>query len=197
MKPGLGILMVVILLGLGIFSSVSQVYSATSTPAVTLPAETETPAPEVTAGPDSGAGYQDIADQLFETLAAEGGEAALTYAFSTNPYASKIEDQLTVMINQYISAEQMMGEYIGYELLLETKVSDRLVVQYYLVLYERQPVKFELVFYNARDEWVFQNFTFEDIIGDVTALTRLSILESDKVIIEPRQPRLEGLAQID
>jgi hypothetical protein len=31
-----------------------------------------------------------------------------------------------------------------------------LVVQYYLVVYERQPLKFELAFYKPKDEWVFQ-----------------------------------------
>lgn len=183
MRLGLGISIAIVLVGLSFFSTVSQVFSATNTPTALPSDATKTPAAEATAELESGDGYEAIADEFFTTLADKGGKEALTYVFATNPYSSRIEDQLNVVINQYTSAEQVLGDYVGYDLLLETKVSDRLVVQYYLVIYERQPLKFELAFYKPKDEWVFQNFSFTDIVEDIATITRLSLDNSDKVTI--------------
>lgn len=187
MKLGLGIATIIVLLGIGLFYSAPQVYSATSTPT------TE----EATAEPESSEGYQKISDTFFEMLAQKGGKEALTYAFSTNPFSSKMEDDLNMLMNQYTSAEQLLGEYIDFELLVETKVSDRVVVQYYLVIYERQPLKFEMAYYRPKDEWVLQNFAFKDIVEDISTITRLSIADSDKVTIEPQKSGPEGFAQVD
>ena len=100
-----------------------------------------------------------------------------------------------MVINQLTSAERVMGKYFGHELLVETKVADRLVNQYYLVIYERQPLRFELTFYRPADEWVFQNFAFNaDIIQDVSSITHMALLQSDKVQFAPKRQEQEAIA---
>jgi hypothetical protein len=199
MKLGLGISIALVMFALSIFTYAPYVYSADST-ATPTPSEIDTPAEEATVVPSDTEGYEMIADKFFDTLATQGGEAAVRYSFSTNPYASRLEAQIDVAVNQFMATEGIIGEYIDRELLVETKVADHLVVQYYLVMYERQPMKFELTFYKPYDEWIFQNFVFNSsIVEEVSALTRLSIMESDKVEFQPQRIHsvLDELARID
>jgi hypothetical protein len=79
-----------------------------------------------------------------------------------------------------------MGNYIDHVLLVETVVADRVAVQYYLVVYERQPLKFELAFYRPGDEWVFQNFVFSDMLDEVVAINQQALAESDQVSTGPK-----------
>jgi hypothetical protein len=132
--------------------------------------------------------HQEIADELFEILADKGGEAAIDYFFGESPYTERMDDQLNMLFTQYSSAERMMGDYLGYELLVETNLADRLVYQYYIVLYDRQPIYFGLTFYKPADKWVPQNFAFGDTIDDeVESMTRLFLLQSDKVQVWPKR----------
>lgn len=196
MKIVLGMSTAVILVLIGAVLPASYAYSATTTPVATE----ETVSEDATPTPSTSEDYEEIAAHFFETLGSEGGKAALEYAFSTNPYSSRLEDELSVVINQLSSAEDLLGEYTGNELLVETRVSDKLVTQYYLVMYERQPLKFELTFYKPQDEWVFQNFVFNaSIIEDISTITRLSLLDSDKVTIHPSESTVisDDVAQID
>lgn len=181
-------ILIVLLILISAFAPATAAFSATATATPTAAIPVETPeALETT--------YQAIANHFFEILQDEGGEEAVQYAFSTNPYSERMGDQLSMVINQLSSAERVMGDYKGYELLVETKVADRLVNQYYMVLYERQPLRFELTFYRPADEWVFQNFVFNaDIIQDVSSVTHMALLQSDKVQFTPKRLEQDVLA---
>lgn len=188
-KVAIGICVALTLFALGMFLSSSNVHSATSTttsPLTKVPAEkADTPAESATPTPEAIEEYDKIADRFFEVLAEEGGEAAIEYAFSTHPFVSRISDEITMLIDQFATAERLVGDYVDHDMLLEVKVSDRIVVQYYLVVYDRQPFKFEFTFYRPHDEWMLQNFMFGDALEEVSVLTSLSLTESDKVEIRP------------
>ncbi len=177
MKTGIGLAVTLIFLACGLLAG--SLEAQATTPAPFLPAQTETDEPAASAG------YQLIADTLFEKLETDGAKEALTYAFSTNPYSALIEDELNDVIRQYTVAERRMGNYIDHVLLVETVVADRVAVQYYLVVYERQPLKFELAFYRPGDEWVFQNFAFSDMLDEVVAINQQALAESDQVATGP------------
>lgn len=181
-------ILIILLIVASAFASATAAFSAAATATPTAAAPVETPeAVEAT--------YQAIANHFFEIMQEQGGDEALAYIFSTNPYSKRMSDQLSMGSNQLSSAENMMGDYLGYELLVETKVADRLVNQYYMVLYERQPLRFELTFYRPADEWVFQNFAFNaDIVEDVSSMTHLALLQSDKVQFSPKRLEQDVLA---
>ena len=178
MKTGIGLAVTLILFACGFLAGSPEAQA--TTPAPFLQAQTETDEPA-----ESG-NYQLIADTLFEKLETEGAKEALTYAFSTNPYSALIEDELNDVIRQYTVAERRMGNYLDHVLLVETVVAERVVVQYYLVVYERQPLKFELAFYRPGDEWVFQNFVFSDVLDEVVAINQQALAESIQVVTGPK-----------
>lgn len=130
--------------------------------------------------------YQAIVEEFFSTLESNGSEAALEQLFDHNPYADRLSDQIAMLSNQYSSAESVMGTYRGYELLIETKVADRVVHQQYLVMYDRQPLRFDFAFYKAEDEWSFQNFAFSsDVMEEIMAMSNIALLGSEKVQFYP------------
>lgn len=181
-------ILIILLMVTSAFAPATAAFSAATTATPTAAAPVETPEKLATT-------YQAIANRFFAILQDQGSEEALEYVFSTNPYSKRMSDQLSMVSNQLSAAEGMMGDYLGYELLVETKVADRLVNQYYMVLYKRQPLRFELTFYRPADEWVFQNFAFNaDIIQDISSMTHLALLQSDKVQFSPKRLEQDVLA---
>lgn len=133
--------------------------------------------------------YRAMVERFFTMLEAEGAEVALEELFESNLYMEEVSGQVTTLINQYTSAERMMGAYIGHELLIETNMADRVAHQRYLVLYERQPLRFDFVYYKADDEWTFQSFNFAaDVLEKVKEISDIGLLGSEKVRLYPVVP---------
>ena len=70
-----------------------------------------------------------------------------------------------------------MGDYHGKVKLGEHEVADRLVYVSYMVLYERQPVRLEFMFYRPVNDWIIYSFSFDDEIdGELVTAGREKIV---------------------
>lgn len=75
----------------------------------------------------------------------------------------------------------MSGNYRGSALILKKVLGERLVYMYYLVAYDRQPLKFEFVFYRPGDKWVVQSFSFSDkITEDIRDFAKYDLVDQMK-----------------
>ncbi|NOT76435.1 MAG: hypothetical protein HOP08_16020 [Cyclobacteriaceae bacterium] len=61
-----------------------------------------------------------------------------------------------------------MGDYFGYEQITKKTVGDKLTYYTFLLKYDRQPIRFNFLFYSpsGNGQWRLQNFSFDDKIPD-------------------------------
>ena len=135
-------------------------------------------------------GYEVIAETFFELLEQEDAIPAVDYLFSKNPYFLNLgKDDLNSIRGNIAAMQEGAGTFIDHDLLIETKVTDRYVVQYYFAPAERQPFAIRLEFYKPYDEWTVQAFNFnEDIDEEIVTMTKDLLVESDLVEIKLQAP---------
>lgn len=116
------------------------------------------------------ADYHAMSDRFFELVAEGKPTEAVDYVFGTNPWLTKVPDQLANVRSQFGNLESLVGGYVDREALVDSQVSDRYAYMYVLANYERQPIKVEFHFYRPDDRWMLFNFNFhsdiaEDLVG--------------------------------
>lgn len=110
---------------------------------------------------------EDIEDKFFKIYKKDSDEA-FDYLFSTNPWLEKNTDATSNVKFKVREASNLMGEYIGYEKILEKEVGESLKVVVILVKYERQPLRFMFQYYKPEKKWRVNNFSFDqDLLDDV------------------------------
>lgn len=108
--------------------------------------------------------YNEIIGKFFSLI--EDGEywGAIEYIYSTNDWFSGKSDEIQTLRSQFTGLESLVGAYISHEILIEEKISDRLVYLVYFVAMERQPLSFSFQFYKPKDKWLFHSFAYSDEI---------------------------------
>jgi hypothetical protein len=86
-------------------------------------------------------------------------KSAFEYLFSTNKYLSNAEERSEELSKQLKDKAKLLGDYNGYEFIGKKAVGNSLVLYSYLLKFEREPVRYEFIFYNARNNWTILNFT--------------------------------------
>lgn len=125
--------------------------------------------------------YEDVVNKFFNLIAAGKSADAVEYLYRTNPWSEKIPDALQQVKSSFASSDAMVGSYRGNSLVVKRVLGDRIVYLYYLVAYDRQPLKFEFYFDKPSDKWVLQNFAFNDkILDDVRDSARYEFGQSLK-----------------
>ena len=128
--------------------------------------------------PSEPVGYEDMATKFFTLVSAGKSGEAVDALYKSNPYADKIADNIQQVKSSLASSEAMVGPYRGSSLILRKELGGRVAYLYYLVSYERQPLKFEFVFYRPGDKWVVQNFSFSDkILDDVRDFAKYDLMQ--------------------
>lgn len=118
----------------------------------------------------------DIVNAFFSKYEKDKMEA-LNYLFSSNKWMDKSKEQIDNLKNQLIGTTQLLGEYYGYELLAKKKVN-QLELHTYFVKYDRQPLRFTILFYKPNDKWRLQNFSFDDNLdGELEETLRIQKLD--------------------
>jgi hypothetical protein len=72
-------------------------------------------------------------------------------------------ETIKIKLNDLVST---LGEYYGYEIITEKKAGESLILQSFLVKYERQPLRFTFLLYKPNDSWQIQNFSYDANIDD-------------------------------
>lgn len=86
---------------------------------------------------------------------------ALRNAFATNPYIDENGATVSGLIEQHDGLVVQLGEYIEYEMIQRDSFGSRLIEYVYFVYYDRQPVRFVLVAYKSKSDWLFYNIKFD------------------------------------
>lgn len=117
--------------------------------------------------------YHKIADRFFELVQQNKPGEAVDYIFGTNPWLEKVPDQAANVRTQFSGLKALIGEFISEEALIDTEITSRYAYMYYLVAYDRQPIKIEFHFYRPGEKWVLLNFQFNaDISADIATFAR-------------------------
>ncbi len=87
---------------------------------------------------------------------------AIDSIYSTNRWIDPSSDAVMNLKGQFSSMAQMVGVYVGKERISVHSYGGRLLMVTYLLLYERQPIRLEFMFYRPADEWIIYSFSFDD-----------------------------------
>lgn len=105
---------------------------------------------------------QKIVDQFFSLYRAKGASEAIDYIFSTNKFMNESKDQIENVKFKLNSTLKVLGKYEGFNLITKKTVGDHLFLYTFIVRYDRQPLRFSLLFYNPSNEWRLYNFSYDD-----------------------------------
>ena len=75
---------------------------------------------------------------------------------------------------KYLSNISQAGALNGYEKIMERSVGNSLKLVSYLLKYEKEPVRFTIIFYKPKDRWVIRRFQFDTDLKE-------ELMESRKV----------------
>lgn len=123
-------------------------------------------------------GTQQFVQEFFTKYSSEP-TAAVQWLYSANPWIS-LESESTQKVVRSIESldSSLVGRFLGYELISTKKVSDRILIHSCVVLYERQPLRFNFVFYRPRDSWFIYSFTLDDgLISELTEASKLYFID--------------------
>ncbi len=104
---------------------------------------------------------EDILDPFFNTFD-QNPDKAIQYIFTTNPYIEKNQDGIERIKERLNTSRKLLGEYYGEELIKLESVGDSFVKYTYMLKYDRQPVKIEIVLYRPNEVWLLYTMQFDD-----------------------------------
>lgn len=96
--------------------------------------------------------------EFFETYETQSDEAIQTLL--SNKWIS--ESDVNELLTLHSNAMANLGKYYGFEKIAEKKTANSLIFYYYLVKYERQPIRFIIKFYKPDKEWLAYSFFYDD-----------------------------------
>lgn len=125
--------------------------------------------------------YDDLVAKFFDLVNEGKPEAAVDMIYKTNPYSEKITDAIQNLKSSLTSTNAVMGSYRGSTLIIRKELGERLVYLYYVVAYDRGPLKFEFFFYRPNDKWVLQSLQYSDkVLEDVREFARYDLSQKLK-----------------
>ena len=108
---------------------------------------------------------QKIIDKFFNLYKKNANEA-IDYIFSTNKWMNDSKDQIENVKFKLNSTLKLLGDYTGHNLMTKRTVGEYLALYTFMVRYDRQPLRFTLLFYKPKNEWRLQNFSYDDNIDE-------------------------------
>lgn len=109
---------------------------------------------------------QKFTDQFFNLYKTKGANEAIDYIFPTNKWMNDSKDQIENVKFKLNSTLKLLGEYEGYDLITKKTVGEHLLLYTFLVRYDRQPLRFTMIFYNPSKEWRLYNFSYDDSLDE-------------------------------
>ncbi|CAM4294138.1 hypothetical protein [Alteromonas australica] len=121
--------------------------------------------------------FEDEIETFFSLYEAGKFNEAVDAIYSTNKWMDQKSDDIHNVKIQLQNLNSLVGDYHGKVKLGEHEVADRLVYVSYMVLYERQPVRLEFMFYRPVNDWIIYSFSFDDEIdGELVTAGREKIV---------------------
>lgn len=104
-----------------------------------------------------------IINEFFTEYQSGSVDDAIDYLFNTNN--SFLPEQTQELKNMLASASITIGAFTGFEEITEKSTSPSLTFFSYLVKHDRQPLRFNFMFYKPRDKWILYKFKFDDNVA--------------------------------
>jgi hypothetical protein len=123
---------------------------------------------------------QKIIDEFFGLYETKGVDRSMDFIFGTNKWMDKSRDQIEEVKLKLNSAVKLMGDYYGYNLITKKTVGDYYHLYTYMVRYDRQPIRFTIIFYKPGNQWKLMNFSFDDHLSEeIQEAAKLSKLKEN------------------
>ncbi len=105
--------------------------------------------------------------KFFTDYQQENATVAIDNLYKTNDWMNRAADAITDLKNKMEGLNNdFVGEFYGYELILEKKLGDSFVLLSYLGKYDRQPIRFTFEFYKPHETWKVFAFKFDGNLDD-------------------------------
>lgn len=99
-------------------------------------------------------------DEFFTLYKSKGVDPPLDYLFGTNKWMNNSKEQIEEVKSKLNSTIKQVGEYYGHDLITKKSVGERYWLYSFMLRYDRQPIRFSLLFYKPNDQWRFMNFSY-------------------------------------
>lgn len=110
---------------------------------------------------------EEYINNFFLTYQSQNIDIALDSLFSTNPWLmERSKDDIDNIKSQLTSYSYILGKYQGFELISSRKIGNCLQQYMYIVKFDRQPLRFNFIFYKAFNIWKLQNFRYDDNLSE-------------------------------
>ncbi len=109
---------------------------------------------------------QKIIDQFFNLYKNKNADSGLDYLFGTNKWMDGSKDQIDEVKLKLNSTLKLLGEYQGYDLITKKSIGEHLSLYTFMVRYDRQALRFSILFYKPNDQWRLMNFAYDDKLGN-------------------------------
>ncbi len=104
-----------------------------------------------------------IVDSFFK-IYRENPYRAFSYKFKSNEYLQIDDSYLKKMNGTLDLILPKLGVYHGHELLIKKVAGNNLFVVSYLLKYDRQPLRLNIVLYRPNNDWRVHEVSFDDTI---------------------------------
>ena len=108
-------------------------------------------------------------------------DLAVSNLFATNSWVEDDNESIKDLKEQLNQTTKVLGDYEGFELIVIRNAgkSNALKVYSYIVKYDRQPLRFNFVFYKFKNQWRIHGFQFDaDFDTELEESTRLFFLDN-------------------
>jgi hypothetical protein len=115
-----------------------------------------------------------LVDNFFEIYETKGVNDALDSIFQTNEYMiQQSKSDIETLKESLSSLLNTVGNYHGYEIISEYSTGKSIKHYCCIVKYDKQPVRFNFIFYNSSDVWVLYTFNFDNsIINEIDEMAK-------------------------
>ena len=135
-------------------------------PDLTIGQQAAVPAPAETAAPDQQTNYNKIVDHFFSQVKAEKYTDAAHTLVDTNPQDAYNVDKHEVVARGLQNITQHFGAFQEFKPLVSKNLSDAIGYVYGVGLYERNPIRFEFIFFKSGVDWRIWRYDFNDNFAD-------------------------------
>jgi hypothetical protein len=109
---------------------------------------------------------QKMIDEFFKLYKEKSSDAALDYLFGTNKWMDESKNQIEEVKFKLNGTVKQLGGYEGFNLITKKTIGDHLSLYTFMVRYDRQALRFSILFYKPSDQWRLMNFSYDDNLDE-------------------------------
>jgi hypothetical protein len=135
-------------------------------PELTNGQQAAVPAPPDAVAPDQQTDYNKIVDHFFSQVKAEKYTDAAHTLVDTNPQDSYNVEKHELVARGLENIRQHCGAFNEFKPLVSKDLSDAIGYVYGVGLYERNPIRFEFIFFKSGADWRIWRYDINDNFAD-------------------------------